>query len=69
MDADTAFYVLAVLNAASVVGRVAPAHVADALGRFALLVPCAFLAGLATLALWPTAHGLAPRVRRRQGGA
>ena len=59
---DTAFYVLAVLNAASVLGRVAPAHFADAFGRFALLVPCAFLAGLSTVLLWPAAHSLAPLV-------
>ena len=58
----TAFYVLAVLNAASVLGRIAPAHVADALGRFALLVPCAFCAGLSTLLLWPAAHSLVPLV-------
>ncbi|KAH9916394.1 MFS general substrate transporter [Epithele typhae] len=50
---------LAVLNAASVLGRIAPAHVADAFGRFALLVPCAALAGLSTLLLWPAAHSLA----------
>lgn len=56
----TAFYVLAVLNAASVLGRIAPAHFADAFGRFALLVPCAFLAGLSTALLWPAAHSLAP---------
>ena len=59
---NTAFYVLAVLNAASVLGRIAPAHVADAFGRFALLVPCAFCAGLSTLLLWPAAHALAPLV-------
>ncbi len=57
---DTAFYVLAVLNAGSVLGRIAPAHFADAFGRFALLVPCAALAGLSTLLLWPAAHSLVP---------
>ena len=60
IPSDTAFYVLAVLNAGSVLGRVAPAHFADAFGRFALLVPCAFLAGLSTLVLWPAAHSLVP---------
>ncbi|KAI0694929.1 MFS general substrate transporter [Cerioporus squamosus] len=57
---DTAFYVLAVLNAGSVLGRIAPAHFADAFGRFALLVPCAALAGLSTLLLWPAAHSFVP---------
>ena len=56
----TAFYVLAVLNAGSVLGRIAPPHFADAFGRFALLVPCAALAGLSTLVLWSAAHALVP---------
>lgn len=55
---DTGFYVLAVLNAASVLGRIAPAHCADGFGRFALLVPVAFLTGLSTLLVWPAAHSL-----------
>ncbi|KAH9887037.1 MFS general substrate transporter [Cubamyces lactineus] len=59
VDPTTAFYVLAVLNLASVFGRIAPAHIADALGRFALLVPCACLAGVSSLVLWTTAHSLA----------
>lgn len=58
VDPTTAFYVLALLNLASVLGRIAPAHFADAFGRFTLLVPCAFLAGLSTLLLWSTAHTL-----------
>ncbi|KAI0742553.1 MFS general substrate transporter [Daedaleopsis nitida] len=60
ISTDTAFYVLAVLNAGSVVGRVVPSHFADTFGRFALLVPCAFLAGLSTLVLWSAAHSLLP---------
>ncbi|RPD76916.1 MFS general substrate transporter [Lentinus tigrinus ALCF2SS1-7] len=59
---DTAFYVLAVLNAGSVLGRIAPPRYADTSGRFALLVPCAALAGLSTLLLWPMAHSLVPLV-------
>ncbi len=59
VDPTTAFYVLALLNLTSVIGRIAPAHFADAFGRFTLLVPCAFLAGLSTLLLWSTAHTLA----------
>ncbi|KAI1790846.1 MFS general substrate transporter [Ganoderma leucocontextum] len=62
MSRRTAFYMLAVLNAASVLGRIAPAHFADAFGRFTLLVPCAFLAGLSTVLLWPAAHSLAPLI-------
>ncbi|KAI0370958.1 MFS general substrate transporter [Pilatotrama ljubarskyi] len=59
IDSNAAFYVLALLNLASVIGRIAPAHFADAFGRFALLVPCAFLAGLSSIVLWSTARSLA----------
>ncbi|KAI0632767.1 MFS general substrate transporter [Trametes polyzona] len=59
VDSTTAFYVLASLNLASVLGRIAPAHFADTFGRFTLLVPCAFLAGLSSVILWSTAHTLA----------
>ncbi|OBZ74448.1 putative transporter MCH4 [Grifola frondosa] len=55
---NTAFYVLAVLNAGSVLGRIAPALVADAFGRFTLLVPCAFMAGLSSLVIWTFARSL-----------
>lgn len=60
VPAETAFYVLAALNAGSVLGRILPSRYADTFGRFALLVPCAFFAGLSTLLLWSTAHSLVP---------
>ena len=60
VSADMAFYVLAVLNAGGVVGRIAPACLSDALGRFNILVPASVGAGLATLVVWPFA--------RREGG-
>ena len=59
VNPSTAFYILAVLNLASVVGRILPSHLADSFGRYALLVPSAFLAGLSTLVLWSTARSLA----------
>ncbi|KAF9476184.1 MFS general substrate transporter [Pholiota conissans] len=46
------FYVLAVLNAGGVLGRIAPAYLSDTIGRFNLLAPAAFLSGLACLAFW-----------------
>lgn len=59
MSANTAFYVLAVLNAGGILGRVAPAGLSDALGRFNVLVPAAAGAGLVTLVIWPfVGHGL-----------
>ena len=60
IESSTAFYVLAVLNAGGVVGRVAPSYLSDVFGRFNVLVPCAFLAGLATLVFWPFARSVAP---------
>ncbi|KAH9856245.1 MFS general substrate transporter [Lenzites betulinus] len=59
VNPTTAFYVLAMLNLASVLGRIAPSYIADTFGRFTLLVPCAFFAGLSSLVLWSTAHTLA----------
>ncbi|CAA7266083.1 unnamed protein product [Cyclocybe aegerita] len=53
------FYVLAVMNAGGVLGRIAPAYLSDSIGRYNLLTPAAFLSGLACLTLWLNAHTLA----------
>jgi MFS family permease len=54
------FYVLAVLNAGGVLGRLAPATLSDTIGCFNLLAPSAFLCGLSCLILWiVTAKSLA----------
>lgn len=53
-----AFYVLAVLNAGGIFGRVIPSYLSDACGRFNVLALSAFAAGLATLVFWPFAHGI-----------
>ena len=58
MSPDTAFYVLDVLNAGGILGRIAPAYLSDAFGRFNVLIPSAFLAGLSTLVLWTFAKSL-----------
>lgn len=56
----TSFYVLAVLNAGGVLGRIAPAALSDTIGCFNLLAPSAFLCGLSCLILWfVTAKSLA----------
>ncbi|KAH9849494.1 MFS general substrate transporter [Lenzites betulinus] len=56
---ETAFYVLSVMNAGGILGRLAPAFLADVLGRFNILIPCAFLAGLLPLVFWTFARSLA----------
>ena len=53
-----AFYVLAVLNAGGIVGRILPATLSDAFGRYNLLVPFAFLTGLSPLLFWSFANSL-----------
>ncbi|KAH9831436.1 MFS general substrate transporter [Rhodofomes roseus] len=58
VSSTMAFYVLAIMNGASIFGRLAPPFLSDALGRFNLIVPCAFFSGLLALALWTTARGL-----------
>ena len=53
-----AFYVLAVMNAGGVLGRIAPAYLSDRIGRFNLLIPSAFLSGLSCLVFWLFAKSL-----------
>ncbi|EAU80861.2 hypothetical protein CC1G_03037 [Coprinopsis cinerea okayama7 len=48
----TAFYVLAVMNAGGVFGRIAPAYLSDRVGRFNLLFPSALFSGLSCLVGW-----------------
>ena len=55
---EMAFYVLAVMNAGGVLGRVAPAYLSDRIGRFNLLVPSGFLCGLSCLVFWFFAKSL-----------
>lgn len=54
-----AFYVLSVMNAGGIFGRIAPAYISDTIGHFNLLAPAALLSGVATLALWFNVRNLA----------
>ncbi|PCH40453.1 MFS general substrate transporter [Wolfiporia cocos MD-104 SS10] len=56
---ETAFYVLSIMNAGSIPGRLAPSFVSDSLGRFNLIIPCSFLSGILALALWTSARSFA----------
>lgn len=49
---EAAFIVLSIMNAGGVFGRIAPAWLADKIGRFNLICPSAFLSGLACLVFW-----------------
>ncbi|THH31618.1 hypothetical protein EUX98_g2591 [Antrodiella citrinella] len=52
IPSSLAFTTLAVLNGASILGRLAPPYLSDVFGRFNLLAPSAFFAGFFTLLLW-----------------
>ncbi|EKM75508.1 hypothetical protein AGABI1DRAFT_46358 [Agaricus bisporus var. burnettii JB137-S8] len=54
-----AFYVLSTMNAGSIFGRIAPAHLSDTIGHFNLLAPAALLSGLSTLFIWPNVKNMA----------
>lgn len=56
---DAAFYVLSIMNAGSIVGRILPAWLSDVLGRFNLLCPSAFFSGLLCLVFWTFANNFA----------
>ncbi|KAK3369967.1 putative monocarboxylate permease [Podospora didyma] len=47
---DLAFYMLIIMNAASVPGRIFPSIVADKVGNMAIMVPAVLLSGVITLA-------------------
>ena len=49
INEDLAFYLLAILNAGSVFGRVVPNFVADKIGPLNMLVPCTVFSGILCL--------------------
>ncbi|KAH9919157.1 MFS general substrate transporter [Epithele typhae] len=55
---QTAFYVLSVMNAGGILGRLVPPVLSDALGRFNIIIPCALFTGLSMLLFWPFATSL-----------
>lgn len=56
-DDNLAFYLLSILNAASVFGRIVPNFIADKVGPLNIIVPCALMSGILILVLIPT-HNL-----------
>ncbi|CAL8577125.1 hypothetical protein XPA_002971 [Xanthoria parietina] len=55
---DFAFYLLAIINAGSFVGRVLPPLIAHRLGPYNTLLPCVFITGIIGFA-WMSVHSLA----------
>jgi MFS family permease len=56
---NMAFYLLSVLNAGSVFGRIIPNYIADRTGPLNMIIPCALMSGVLALCLI-AAHSLAP---------
>ncbi|KAI9723733.1 MAG: hypothetical protein M1812_001033 [Candelaria pacifica] len=52
MSANLAGYLLAVLNATSIFGRVIPGYVADRVGRFNVMIVMSYFSAIIVLALW-----------------
>jgi predicted MFS family arabinose efflux permease len=57
-DSNLGFYLLAILNTASVAGRTIPNFIADKTGPFNMIVPCGFAAGVIIFGLIGT-HSVA----------
>ena len=60
MSPDLASYLLAILNAASIFGRILPGYAGDKLGRFNVTICMSYLAAIIVLALWLPSRANAP---------
>ncbi|KAI8633678.1 major facilitator superfamily domain-containing protein [Xylariaceae sp. FL1651] len=49
---NLAFYLISIINATSIPGRILPPHLGDRIGHFNVVTVCAFLTGGSILALW-----------------
>ncbi|THH07595.1 hypothetical protein EW145_g3266 [Phellinidium pouzarii] len=58
-SANLAFYSIAVMNAAGVIGRIGSGYIADRFGRFNTVVPVAVIQAIAVFAIWTTAMSIA----------
>ena len=54
---DISIYVLAILNALSIIGRILPPHLGDKIGRLNVLILGVFLCGVLQYGLWYPASG------------
>ena len=57
MSARLAGYLLAILNAVSIFGRILPGFIADRLGRYNAMIVTSFLSTIVVFALWLPARG------------
>jgi len=52
MSAELANYLVAILNAASIFGRIIPGYLGDKVGRFNMMVLITYASGMLVLVLW-----------------
>ena len=62
MSSELSIYLIAILNAVSVFGRVLPGFLADKFGRFNFMMICTTVSGILTLALWLPGHNNAASI-------
>ncbi|KAL1303354.1 hypothetical protein AAFC00_006751 [Neodothiora populina] len=55
-NTNLAFYLLAIINSASVFGRIIPNRIADRTGPFNMIIPCCLISGILGLCLIPVRH-------------
>ena len=60
MSTDLATYLLPILNAASIFGRIIPGIIADRFGRFNVMIVTTAFSAIMVLALWLPSSGNAP---------
>ncbi|KAJ6128117.1 hypothetical protein N7471_009334 [Penicillium samsonianum] len=53
---DLALYLISIINATSIPGRIIPPHIADHIGHFNVLTTCAFATAISMLCLWLPFH-------------
>lgn len=56
MSFEPSIYSIAILNAASIFGRIIPGLIADKFGRFNMMAGCTAISAILTLALWLPGH-------------
>lgn len=62
MSSTLANYLVSILNAASVVGRILPGWIGDKVGRYNIMIMISYASGILTLALWLPATGNVPTI-------
>lgn len=57
INSNVSNYILAILNACSIVGRIVPPYIGDKIGRLNIIIPAVILTGVLQFALWYPSKG------------